>query len=93
MIIGAAKVELEITDGLTLKDKRHVVKSLLDRMRSRFNVSCAEVERQDSRRLATLGVAAVSSSEGFVREVLQKVQDLIESEPRATMLGCEVEVM
>jgi uncharacterized protein YlxP (DUF503 family) len=56
--IGAATVELEVTDSRTLKDKRQVVKALLDRLRERFNIAAAEVDHLDSPRFATLAVAA-----------------------------------
>ena len=58
MHIAALVVRLEITDGLTLKDKRHVVRSLLDRIRGRFNGSAAEVGENDSVRYAELAAVA-----------------------------------
>lgn len=91
--IAALSVELEITDGLTLKDKRHVVRSLLDRVRGRFNVSAAEVGDLDSPRYATLAVVAVANSHGFVDEVLARVADLIESEPRVMVLSRDLEFL
>lgn len=93
MFIGAATIELEITDSVTLKDKRQVVKSLLDRIRGRFNVSAAEVDRLDSRRHATLGIAAVANESAFVHSVLEKVVDVIEREPRALVSDYTIEIV
>ena len=93
MFIGAATIELEITDSLTLKDKRHVVKSLLDRIRARFNVSAAEVDRLDSPRHAVLALAAVANDQAYVHGLLEKALDLIESEPRALVSDYSIEML
>lgn len=93
MFIGAATVELEITDANTLKDKRQVVKSLLDRVRARFNVSAAEVDRLDSPRFATIALVAVANQKSFLHQVLEKVVDLVESEPRAVVIDYQIEML
>ena len=93
MFIGLLTIELEITDSLTLKDKRQVVKSLLDRIRHRFNVSAAEVDRLDSRRFAVMAAVAVANEEAFVHRMLEKVTDLVESEPRSLVLGHQIEML
>jgi uncharacterized protein YlxP (DUF503 family) len=91
--IGAGTIELEITDALTLKDKRQVVKALLDRLRARFNVSAAEVDHLDSPRFATLAICAVANDQAFVHQALEKVIDVVESEPRATVLHYNIEML
>lgn len=93
IFIGTLVIELEVTDALTLKDKRHVVKSLLDRVRSKFNVSAAEVEQLNSVRHATLALAMVANERTFVDQVLAKVVDLVEAEPRAVLLDYQTEVL
>ena len=93
MQIAALRVELEITNGRTLKDKRRVIRSLLDRLRSRFNVSAAEVGRNDSVRYATLAAVAVANQRSFLDEMLAKAADLIESEPRIVVLAEELEFL
>jgi len=92
IFFGTLVMELEVTDGRTLKDKRHVVKGLLDRIRGRFNVSAAEVEQLNTARFATLAVAAVANDRGFVHEMLAKVMNLVESEPRVVVLDFDTEV-
>ncbi len=91
MVLGMLRVELHISDGLTLKDKRRVVKSLLGRIQSRYNVSIAEVDRLDSRDYAVLGAACVSNSEQHASAVLDSVLRFIEGEPRAGVVACETE--
>jgi hypothetical protein len=93
MVVGTLYVELFIADGLTLKDKRRVVKSLLDRMRSRFSVSAAEVGRLDAKQHAALGAACVSNSTAHASQVLDALIRFIESEPRARVIECQTEYL
>ncbi len=93
MHIAALQVELEITDGLTLKDKRHVIRSLLDRVRNRFNVGAAEVGNNDSVRYATLAAVGVANERAFLDRMMAKIGDLIESEPRVVVLGQQLEYL
>jgi len=86
MHIASLTVELEIADGLTLKDKRHVVRSLLDRIRGRFNVGAAEVDHLDSVRFATIAMVGVANEQRFLNEMMSKVTNLIEGEPRVVVL-------
>lgn len=91
--VGAGTVELEITDSVTLKDKRQVVKGVLDRLRARFNVAVAEVDHLESPRLATLALCAVANDQALVHALLEKAIDLVESEPRAALLGYDIQML
>jgi len=93
MHMVARVVRLEITDGRTLKDKRQVVRSLLDRIRGRFNVSAAEVGENDSVRYAQLAAVAVSNERVHLDRVMAKVGDLIEGEPRAVVISRDIEFL
>ena len=61
MFVGILQVDLEITGARTLKEKRQVVKSVLDRLRASFNVSTAEVDDHDLYQRAALGFSAVEN--------------------------------
>jgi uncharacterized protein YlxP (DUF503 family) len=93
MHMVALVVRLEITNGRTLKDKRQVVRSLLDRIRGRFNVSAAEVGENDSVRYAQLAAVAVSNERVHLDRVMAKVGDLIEGEPRAVVISRDIEFL
>ena len=93
MHIAALRVRLEITSSLTLKEKRQVIRSLLDRIRSRFNVSAAEIGENDSIRYAELAAAAVANDRPFLDRMMAKVLDLIEGEPRVVLLEQEIEFL
>jgi hypothetical protein len=92
MHIAALRMQLEITNGVTLKDKRQVIRSLLDRMRH-FNVSAAEVEDNDSVRYATLAAVAVANDRRFLDEMMGKLANLVEGEPRVAVLSQESEFL
>jgi uncharacterized protein YlxP (DUF503 family) len=67
-------MELRIEHAHSLKEKRHVVKSLKDRLRNKFNVSVAEIDDQDLHNSAVIAAAAVSSSRDFAEKILQAVE-------------------
>jgi uncharacterized protein YlxP (DUF503 family) len=74
-IVGVLTMELRIDHAHSLKEKRHVVKSLKERLRGKFNVSVAEIEDQDLHNSAVIAAAIVSSSREFASQVLQAVED------------------
>ena len=80
MVVGVCTLQIEIPASQSLKDKRHVVKSLITRVRhaSRFNVSIAEVDSQDSWQHAVIGIVCVSPDERYAQGLLAKVIDHIE---------------
>jgi uncharacterized protein YlxP (DUF503 family) len=72
--IGVMILELQMNEAHSLKDKRHYVKSLKDRLRSKFNVSVAEIDFQDSWQRSVIAVATVSGDKAFATQVLDKVE-------------------
>ena len=68
-------LELRIEDAHSLKDKRHVVKSLLDRLQVRFNVAVAEIDHQDLWQRSVVAAVTVSSAHGPAQAVLQAVEN------------------
>ncbi len=79
MVIGACTIELHIPGNGSLKGKRRVIKSLIARLRREFNISIAEVDRQDAWQTAVLGVVCVSNGSGYVHGLLTKVVNWIET--------------
>ena len=65
----------------SLKDKRQIVKSVIETTRQKFNISMAEVDDLDSWRRATLGVACIANDVQHVNRILDKVIDTLESNP------------
>ncbi|APG25888.1 MULTISPECIES: DUF503 domain-containing protein [Syntrophotalea] len=73
MVVGVLRVELHIHGPQSLKQKRSIVKSLLGRCRSRFPVSCAEVDHHELWQRTTLGCVVVEQDEAAADRILQKV--------------------
>lgn len=84
-------VHLRLPEARTLKDKRQVLQSLLDRAGRRFNVSVAEVACNDQHTRAQIAAACVGNSPAHCSEVLDKVLALLEAEPRAEVIQVERE--
>src|SRR5437870_5668064 len=72
MVVGVLRLTLYIHGAASLKDKRQVLRKVTDRLRSRFNVSVAEVGDNDIWQKAIIGIAAVANDHSFVNEVLDK---------------------
>lgn len=93
MVVGSLRVVLSVNGSRTLKDKRQVVRSLLDTARRRFGVSAAEVGRLDSVRLAELGFACVNNDSVVVQNLLSRVRNLIESNPMCEVIDTATELL
>jgi hypothetical protein len=89
--IGVLTLELRIEQAHSLKEKRHVVKSLKDRLRNKFNVSVAEIEDQDLHNSAVIAVAAVSSSRDFVEKILRAAEDEAEGQLGPMLVRTNIE--
>ena len=94
MHVGACRIELRLPENLSLKGKRRVVKSITTRVKSKFNVSVAEVDDQNLWQLATLGICCVSNNKRYVNEVLSKVVDFVTNGRfEVEMLNYEIEIL
>lgn len=93
MIVGAAVVELHVHGSQSLKEKRGVVRSVVQRLRNRFNVSVAEIGGQDTWQRAVLGIAATGNDRGYVRGQLRKALEFVEDMHLAEVTGSDVELL
>ena len=89
--LGTVDVHLPGIDSL--KGKRQVLKSLKDRLRSRFEVAVAEVDHHDAWQRATLAVACVSHDARHANAVVSKAMDFIEAEIDGNVLDSSVEIL
>jgi uncharacterized protein YlxP (DUF503 family) len=94
MNVGACRVRLRLPENLSLKGKRQILKSIITRLRSKFNVSVAEVDDNELWQLATLGISCVSNNQRYTNEVLSKAVDFIANGRfDVEMLDYEIEIM
>ena len=92
MVVGSLHARLLVREARTLKDKRQVVRSVLDRLRNQFNVSAAEVGHLDDVKVIELAIAAVGHESAAVRGVLQTISEALRKHPIAEFLEGDVEV-
>jgi hypothetical protein len=93
MLVAIAKVVLRIPASQSLKSKRKVVRSILDRTRAKFRVAAAEVGQQDKWQSAELGFACVSATSRHAESVIQKVTRFVENMQLAPVVSCETEII
>ena len=93
MIVGAAIVEIRVHGSQSLKQKRGVVRSIVQRVRNRFNVSVAEVGGQDTWQYAELGLCATGSDRDRVRGLIERALDFIEELHLAEVGVTDVEIL
>lgn len=72
--VGVLTLELHIEDAHSLKDKRHTVKSLKDRLRAKFNVAVAEIDYQDVWQRALVSAVTISGNHAHAEQILQLVE-------------------
>lgn len=73
--IALLTLDIHIPHAQSLKDKRMVIRRLKDRLRSKFNVSVAEVDHQDLWQRAQVSVVTVGSDGVFLEKVLQEAAE------------------
>lgn len=93
MYVGILQVELQLHRPTNLKEKRHIVKSIKDRLRNRLEVAVAEVGPVEAYTSATLGISLVSNEAKHARERCQAVLDFLERLPDAEVLDHQTEVL
>lgn len=86
MHVVAQRIELRIRDAHSLKEKRHIVKSVSAYLATTFGVAVAEVADHDKWQKATLGVAAVSGQLGQVERVLHALGRHLDARPDVEVL-------
>lgn len=77
MNVGVCKISLRLPENMSLKGKRQVVKSIIARVRNKFNVSVAEVADNDIWQRATIGICCVSNNRRLTNQVLSSVVQFV----------------
>lgn len=85
MIVGVMTAQLYLYGITSLKDKRKIVKSLIERLKARFNISVSEVDHQDIKTSALIGIALVSNETRFVNQQFDKIIDFMRRDGRFTL--------
>jgi hypothetical protein len=92
MTVGTLVVTAVVRNAQSLKEKRHVLKSIKDRVRDRFNVSVAELGSQDLWQKTELGFAAIGNDARFVDGLLAHVLNFIRTLPAVDLVDHSIEL-
>jgi uncharacterized protein len=93
MVIGVCRLHLRIPENHSLKEKRHVIRKLIDRVRHRFNVAISEVDDNELWQRAQIGFCTVGNDRRFVNSSLDKIIDFIEKMYLAEVIEKEMEII
>lgn len=93
MIVGVLRAELALNGTRSLKDKRRIIKSLLERAQRQFRVAAAEVDEQDRWGRAVLGFACVSGASDHANQILSRVVSFIDRETEADLTDYSIEIL
>ncbi len=93
MIIGVCKIVLSIPESFSLKDKRRIKRSIVEKVRNKFNVSISEIEAQDSLNELVLGISYVSTDPNQIYRVFSDVIKLVEKEKDSFIVDYEINIL
>jgi uncharacterized protein len=91
MRVAVSVMELYIPGVTSLKGKRKVIKSLVQRLRNQFNVSVSEIGYQDLWQRAELGLAVVCHNGAGADSIMEKIFTFIEAENGVDIIGSRFE--
>ena len=92
MIIGVTTIKLYAPWVHSLKDKRMVVKSIITKVQSKFNISISEVDEQDIHQTIILGMACVAGTVALADSIINTVVNYIENTTEAEILDIKREI-
>jgi uncharacterized protein YlxP (DUF503 family) len=93
MVVGVLRLVFHVPHARSLKDKRRVVQKFRDRVRSRFDVSIAEVAEQDKLQRAVFGVSVVSADAAVCDAVLEQVARVAATQEDAVLTDRATELV
>lgn len=92
MIVGVMKAQLHLQGITSLKGKRSIVKSLIGRLKSRFNISISEVEHQDEKTCAVIGISIVCNESRFIDQQFDAIVQFMQRDGRFYLGHVEREI-
>ena len=92
MYTKTAKLIFQIPQSTSLKDKRQVCRSIVDKTRQRFNASVSEVGSQDLHKTLTIGIAVVSGDAAHAQNSLDEIIRFMERNSDAELMSVEIDI-
>lgn len=92
MTVAVLTLRLHAPWAHSLKEKRMELRSILTRVRGKFNVSAAEIGEQDAHQILAVGVAAIAADRAQADSILDHVIAFVEMNTEAELLSVEREI-
>jgi uncharacterized protein YlxP (DUF503 family) len=92
VFVAVERFDLRLPGSRSLKQKRHVLKTLTAAIRATYNVAVAEVDHQDLWQRTTLAVAAVAEEQYHLRRVLHEVEKLVDRWAEVELIDADVSI-
>jgi len=92
LIVGVLEVEIFFNGVSSLKEKRRILKSIIDKIKNRFNISIAETDKQEVWQLAKIGIAFVGNEKNYVSQMLASVERYMEDMGKAELVNVQMEL-
>lgn len=93
MVIACGVFRLKLHTAYSLKDKRMVTKSIIDRVRNKFNASCSETGLNDSIRDIEISISVINSSKLVAENEAARISDYIYNHAEAELIGENIEII
>ena len=93
MVVGMGIMTFRLNECRSLKSKRRIIKMMIGKMRSHFNLSAAEIGANDMHQRAEIGFAIVGNSSALVNSKIDKVFNLMEVLGLAEIIDTELEIL
>ena len=93
MVIGVCRIDLWLMESNSLKCKRRTVRSIIDQLKARYNVSVAEVDHHELWQRTSIGIACVGNQKQYVDEVLQTVVRSVANNAATEITNCTIDFL
>lgn len=91
MMVGVCKIQCVLFEVNSLKEKRMIIKSIIGRIQSKFNVAISEVAYHDQWTRCEIGISCVSTSTKHANQMIDKIISFIEQDGRVELMNIETE--
>jgi uncharacterized protein YlxP (DUF503 family) len=92
MLVGVMRANLYMQGVTSLKQKRSIIKGIIGKLNSRFNISIAEVNHQDSKTSAVIALAIVSNEKNFIDQQFEAILRFMRNDGRFYLGTVEREI-
>jgi uncharacterized protein YlxP (DUF503 family) len=92
MVVGVGILEICIVDSRSLKEKRGVLRRIMQRTQNKFNVSIAEIGNHDSWKRGTIGFSVVGNDKSFVNSMMDTILKFIDDLKLAEVVSSKIEI-